>query len=122
MSEIGDRILGTVPDLPRTEIEIPEWSENGDRFYVKTWSGRERDHFDFWAEKRVGKSKDGSRANIRALCCAMALENEEGELVFDLRQVDKLGEQPARILQAIYEVAVGLNKISPKDHEEAEGN
>lgn len=120
MSELGDQILASRRELPSERIEISEWGDGP--FFVRSWTGRQRDQYDYWHTKRVERSKDGSRTNIRALVCALSVEDDRGELVFDLKDVDRLGEEPARILQEIYEVAARLNKMQASDVEDAEGN
>ena len=108
-----EMILST-PDPVSTyeEVEIPEW---GGTAIVRPMTGARRDRFEQAAIKDPGN-------NIRARLAAYSLCDEEGKFLFDDNDIKTLGEQPASALDKVFNVAMKVNALAPKDVDDLEKN
>jgi hypothetical protein len=96
-------------DKKTVVVKVPEW---GGEVIVSTMSSQARDAFE---SSVVGKNGGTNLQNIRAKLAAASLVDEEGELLFDEKDVLKLGRKSAAALQRIFEVSQELNLISQDD-------
>jgi hypothetical protein len=106
-----EQILASAPVLEREAITIKEW---GGKFYVREFTGMERDA---WEQAIVE-----NRHNARAITVARCLVDEQGSRVFKDEDADSLALQSARILSRIADKARKLNKLGGDDVEIEKGN
>lgn len=89
---------------------------------VKTLTGAERDKFESDIAEIKGRGKDAkivSKANIRAKLVALSVvDPNTKEPVFSMADVEELGRKSAAALDAIFEVAQKLSKVSDNDVDE----
>ncbi|MCG8430382.1 MAG: phage tail assembly chaperone [Candidatus Omnitrophica bacterium] len=104
-----------VSDLDRKVINVPEW--NGD-VMVRTMTGAERDNFEQSLFDQKGKSTKANMDNLRAKLLAKCLVNEEGSKLFSEKDIGKLGEKSAKVLDRLYTIARDMNGIGADDEEE----
>ena len=79
-------------DLPREQVEIPEWGiTKDDRVFVRTMEGTERDAFEGenWKIK-AGTDPVFNRQNFRARLVARCLVDEHGNRIFQDAQMGTL--------------------------------
>jgi hypothetical protein len=106
-----DAILAA-DDLVREEIDVPEW---GGTVFVRVMTARERDRFEQkWSESRYD--------NIRAFLAVCVVCDEAGLPLFSEKDIDALGRKSAAALDRIFDVASRVNKLTPQDIEDLEGN
>ena len=102
-------------DLPREELDIPEW---GGSVWVRTMTGCERDA---WEQSIVSGGKT-DLTNIRARMAVKVVVDEKGERLFDDAEAKQLGRKSAPALDRIFAVAQRLNGLSSADVDELEKN
>lgn len=110
-------------DLPREEVEVPEW---GGTVYVRALSGDERDR---WEASMIDVQREGDKTkaipkfdHIRSSLCARTICDEQGKRLFTDADVEELGAKSAAALDRVYSVAERLSGLSAQDIEElAEG-
>lgn len=103
-------------DMTVQEIPCPEW---GGVVKIQAMSGFARDRFE---SSIVGKNGGTDLVNIRAKLAAASIVDENGELMFSEKDVQKLGKKSAAALQRIFNAAQKLNHISDDDVEELAKN
>ena len=105
-------------DLETEAVEVAEWC---DTVYVRTMTGKERDHF----EQTVADQREGERFDVRgvrALLVALTLCDENGEGLFTADDVDALNAKSAAALDTLFDVSRRLNHLRPEDVEDLAGN
>lgn len=102
-------------DRELREVEVPEW---GGTVYLRTISGVERDRF----EADTFRQDKPNYENLRARYLAITLSNEDGEPLFDKKQVAKLGHKAAPVLDRLFTEAAKMNAMSRNDVDELLGN
>jgi len=102
-------------DVRIEEVSVPEW---GGTVYVKTITAKEQDA---WSAEVTDQKKE-NKANFQASFLVMCICNESGELLFDRSDADMLGNKSAGALNKVFNVASGLNGLSPGDVKELEKN
>lgn len=107
-----DRVYETIP--------VPEW---GGEVRLRSLTGKERDAFE---ASMVETNKKGQQkqnlANVRARLVSICCVNEKDELIFNSKDVDRLGGKSAAALNRIAEKCNEMNGLSDEDVEEmAEG-
>lgn len=111
-----DQILNA-PTRTYEYVSVPEW---GGPIRLRSLTGKERDEFESSVQDspgRRGKGKDNT-ANFRARLIAKCAVDAEGELLFSNRhEVNLLGEQPAKLLQTVFDVCAAMNGFSDEDVE-----
>lgn len=110
-----DQIL-KADDVKRQEVDIPEW---GGSVFIAVLSGTARDRFE---TSIVGKNGGVNMANIRAKLAAVTVVDENGDLLFDQKDLIKLGRKSGAALDRIYEASQKLNRITDSDVEELAKN
>lgn len=117
-------ILGAT-DLKIIEVEVPEW---GGVVGVRGMTGSDRDE---WEAGFVTVGKDGATsmdattafAHMRARLLVRCLVHPEtGIRLFTSKDIEKLGQKSATVLDRLYEKAQALSGISDDDIEELEKN
>ncbi len=95
-------------DLKFEIVHVPEWGGN---VKVCTMSGCARDRFET-------SIKGGSElSNIRAKLAAATIVNESGNLVFDEKDIVKLGNKSCAALDRVFAASQRLNMITDNDVE-----
>ncbi len=108
-----DQIL-EADDTTRERVEVPEWDGIA---YVKTMTGEARDAFEESLVERKGDDVTRNLRNFRAKLAARVICDENGNLLFDEKDVLALGRKSARALDRIVVAAQRLNAIEQKDVE-----
>jgi hypothetical protein len=104
--------------LRREVVAVPEW---GGEVIVQEFSAAQRDLFEA-AVIEQGKGKKKTLANFRAKLAAASIVDEQGDLVFEVEDVELLGRQSARALQRVAEAAIRINALSTDEVEELAKN
>jgi hypothetical protein len=110
-------------------VDVPEWNDqlsqeqrdNGEvaQVIISRMSGDARDR---WEASCVGKNGGPNFVNLRAKLVSTVVVDEEGNLLFEEKDIVKLGQKSAKALDRIIEAAEKLNKLSNKDYEEIAKN
>lgn len=112
-----DQILQS-DDRTVEEVSVPEW---GGVVRVRTMTGKMRDALEeSIVNPTSGKNRDYD--NIRARVVAMSLVDSNGDPMFNLTEVEKLGEKSSIALDRVFGVAQRLSGITKKDVAELSGN
>jgi hypothetical protein len=110
-----DQILDA--DDQQTEIvNVPEW---GGDVKIAVMSGFARDRFE---ASIVGTGGGTNMQNIRAKMCAASIVDENSELMFSDKDIQKLGKKSSAALDRVFSAAKKLNKMSDDDVEELAKN
>ena len=110
-----DQIL-TADDLVTETVEVPEW---GGSVLVRGMSGTQRDKFEAdIVNARGQKDVRLNMANIRARLVAASLVDENGDLLFDIKDITALGKKSAVALQRVFDKAKILSGIVEDDVQE----
>lgn len=114
----SDSILGA--GKRRTEeFEVPEWHGS---ILLRELSGRERDRFEASMIERRGNSVKQNLENLRARLISLCIVNEQGELLFNKADLNRLGDMPAAGLDRVFDKCQKMNGLTQEDVEElAEG-
>jgi len=103
--------------LPAEEVHVPEWAdENGDDVvYVRGMTGAERDLFEMslTVERNGEQVQDAANATAKAL--VKCIVDADGNRIFDDRDANELGSQPAAALMRAWRVARRLSGLGPED-------
>jgi hypothetical protein len=114
-----DAILAA-PRLPVEEVHVPEWKDEGgdDVVLVRGMTGAERDQW----EASLSVVRDGKEipdpANATAKALVKCIVHPDGSRVFDDRDANELGGQPAAALLRVWRVARRLSGIDERAVEE----
>ena len=92
-------------------VNVPEW---GGVVKVTVMSGFARDRFE---SSIIGKNGGINSVNIRAKLAAATIVDEDGNLMFDEKDITKLGTKSCAALDRIFSAAQRLNLITDKDVE-----
>lgn len=104
-------------DLTMEEVFVPEW--NG-TVGVRVMTGAERDRFEGMI---LDAQEKGQRtANFRARLLSLCLCDEQGGRMFDVKEVDMLGEKSSVALDQLFDVARRINRLSPDEVDKLQGN
>ena len=106
-------------DLDTVTVEVPEW---GGSVLVKMMTGKERDAFEASLFSGKGKSRKQDLRNVRAKLACHVLVDENGNKLFNPKEIEILGDKSSSALDKIFEIAQEHNKISEEDLEEMAGN
>ena len=109
-----DDILA-VQDIETKQVPVPEW---GGDVYVKGMTGAERDAFETTIIVDHGNKQTVTTENIRAKLAAFSVVDEEGVLMFSVKDIKALGKKSAAALQRVFDVAKELSGIGDDDIEE----
>lgn len=106
-------------DLKKELVSVPDW---GGDVYVRTMTGTERDAFEQSIIETDGENIKMNFVNIRAKLCASTIVDEEGNRLFEEKDIAELGKKSAAALNHIFTAAQKLNGISKDDIKELAKN
>ena len=113
-----EQILAT-DGLVREVVSVPEW---GGEVLVQEFTAAQRDRFEqMMIEQRSGKV-EANLSNFRAKLAAACMVDEDGKGLFSDLDVEALGNQSARALQRVVDVAMRINALSEQDVEDLTKN
>ncbi len=115
MALLSKKDILTADDLPFEDVKVPEW---GGTVRVRTMTGTERDAFE--GETYTGKG--ANTVNMRARICARCIIGDDGQRLFEDRDMAELGAKSAASLDRVFAVAQRLNGFSDADVEVLEKN
>lgn len=112
-----DEILSR-KDLKREKVSIPEW---GGDVLVSEMTAEARDA---WEQESIiiGNQKKTSKNIYRARFIIRVVVDEEGNLLFNDSDIEKLGKLSANALDRICSAGQRLNGMTKENLEEATGN
>lgn len=96
-------------DTKSVIVHVPEW---GGDVIVGTMTAQARDAFE---TSVTGKNGGTNMTNIRAKLAAATIVDENGDLLFQEKDVAKLGKKSAAALERIFSASQKLNLISEDD-------
>ncbi len=100
-------------------VKVQEW---GGEVMVGIMTGEQRD---IWEAHLIRDKKPDEKINsqnLRALLCAMTIQDEQGNLIFSSNDIEALGNKSAVALERVFRVARRLNKLNASDIEELTKN
>lgn len=106
-------------DIRTREVEVPEWSGS---VLVRGMNGTERDAFETSVMVQRGDRYVRDTHNARARLIAQCVINDDGTLMFDVRDVEALGAKSAKALDRVFTAAAELSGLSEGDMEEMTAN
>lgn len=101
--DLRSRILAA-NDIKIEKISIPEW---GGDYYVKIISGTDRDAFE------EGYAEQKMKA-FRVRFLVLALCDENGERIFEDKDVVELGKKSSVVINRVFEDAWKINAFTPE--------
>lgn len=119
IQDLKAQILGA-NDSTSEPVDLPSWGSP--KVFVRVMSGEERDDFEAGCMLSRGKKHSANLANIRARLAVKCLVDENGNRVFDDADAPALGKKSGAELQAIFDVAQRLNKLTEADVDELTKN
>ncbi len=102
-------------DIEKELVEVPEW---GGSVFVRGMTGAERDKFESSIIEQRGKDQRVNMANVRAKLAFMTICDENGNRLFDEKDVQSLSQKSAAALQRVFIVAQRLSGIGEEDIKE----
>ena len=102
-------------DLKQETIQVPEWKGE---VIIRTMTGEERDAFD----SEMIRDDKKSFKNIRARFLSLIICDEQGNRLFDDKEIAQLGKKSAAALDRLFSAGQKLNRLSNDDIEELAGN
>jgi hypothetical protein len=118
-----DAILHAPP--PKVEeVHVPEWkdADGDDVVYVRGMTGAERDLWEMSLTVERGGQMVSDGANATAKALVKCIVTAEGQRVFDDRDANELGAQPAAALMRLWRVARRLSGLGPDEEKAAAEN
>lgn len=122
MGTLRDAILAA-EDLPREEVKTDEWGPFGvPSVFVRGFTSKERDD---WEMSLTVAGPDGGRVpnprlkNLRAGFVVRVLVDENGERIFDDKDVDLLAGKSAAVLDRLWDVGRRLSGLETASEAEA---
>lgn len=97
-------------------VEVPEW---GGEVIIGTMSGYARDRFE---SSVMGRNGGMNMQNIRAKLVAATVIDEDGNLVFNEKDIASLGRKSCAALDRVFAAAQKLNAIADEDIEDLAKN
>lgn len=113
---LRDRILAA-QDIKIEAIDVPEWADalDGEQLYVKALTGHARDAIERMTTDNNFRFKKELFDNFRALYCTFAIVDADGRQVFEMGDVEALGDKSSIALQRVYDKAVALSAVRASD-------
>lgn len=103
-----EQILGFT-NLHKELVDVKEW---GDKVYVKTMSGAEREAF----ESEFEKSKQAKK-NVLPTLLVYTVCDENGKLLFTLDDLNAINQLSINSLLKVHAAALSVNQITKEDVE-----
>lgn len=111
-----DQILAA-DDITRELLHVPEW---GGDVYLVAMTGEQRDKWELEIVAQRGDDIKTNRKNIRATLASMVLQDEQGNLLFSVADIEALGKKSSSALNRIFTRAMKINKLGKDDLDELE--
>lgn len=102
-------------DLVTEIVAVPEW---GGEVIVRGMSGVDRDKYESTLYKIKGQNVSISLENIRALIVCLSVIDEQGNKLFNLKEVEELGKKSASALEKVANVASRLSGLTQESKEQ----
>ena len=106
-------------DTKTREVDVPEW---GGKVYIRSLSGKERDHFETSMIQIRGKSQKENFENLRARLLVLTIVDAEGKKIFTSKDIEPLGEKNAAVLDRLFIIAQQLSGLRKEDVDELTKN
>lgn len=104
-------------DIKFEDVEVPEW---GGSVRVCCLTGTQRDA---WEMSIFGTSgEDRNMDNTRSKMICRCVVDEEGNYLFEEKDIPALGKKSAAALDRVFEVCQRLNRLTKGDMDELVGN
>lgn len=106
-----DFLKARAPQRKIERVEVPEWGE-GAYICVRELSAKAQEEFEFLliqAREAAGTEDTKKFDNFRARYLAVACCDDEGNPVFDLSDVEMIGNQENTVISRIFNKAKDLN-------------
>lgn len=107
-----DQILAA-NDIEVEEVVVPEWKGS---VYVKELSLRDRIEIENAAKGKTGDADVFYRTLIKCIC------DSEGHLLFDEKDIERLGAKNNKVLHKLFKKCITFNKIDAEAVEQASKN
>ena len=111
MKMLGRQDILEAHDRTPVVVHVPEW---GGDVLVWPMTGLQRDAWELAESQR----RTNDVQNIRASLVAACIGDEAGELLMSAADIEALGHKNGAALERIFEVALQLNRIGPRDVED----
>ena len=102
-------------DLKSKRVKVPEW---GGDVFVRELTAAERDEYESSIVKTDGLDVTVNATNMRAKLVSMSVVDKDGKRLFTAKDVVKLGEKSAAVIDRIVDVSRRLSRIGPAELEE----
>lgn len=99
-------------DIPREMVNVPEW---GGAVWVKGLTGAERDKFEASIIEQHGNQQTLHLDNVRAKLCALSICDEDGNLIFNEKDIYALSAKSASALSRVFMAAKKLSGIGDEE-------
>ena len=107
-------------DLATEEVDLSDLPGFNGSLLVRGMTGQERDEYEeSMLDQRSGRA---NLANYRAKVVIRCAVDDDGKRLFDAADIDLLGAKSAAALARVFDVAVRLSGLAPKDVEELTQN
>ena len=113
-----DEILAAT-DLPREEVEVPEW---GGSVLVRGLTAKERVDLASRMVTTEGEIDNQQAIELQTLIPALCMIDDDGQRLFSDGDVALLGEKSSQALNRVFEVAQKLSALTPAASKAAEKN
>jgi hypothetical protein len=100
-------------DMKTEDIEVPEW---GGTVRISMMTGWARDSYEA-SLYNTNKGEADNFDNLRARFLSFCVVNEEGKLMFNQKDILKLGAKSAAALDRVFDAATALNSTNEEGME-----
>src|SRR5215468_8465071 len=103
--------------LPVEQVHVPEWAdEDGDDVvYIRGMTGADRDLWEMSLTVERNGEQVPDTANATAKALVKCIVDADGNRIFDDRDANELGSQPAAALMRAWRVARRLSGLGPEN-------
>lgn len=119
MAKLTKEQILQASDKVTEEVEVPEW---GGEVLVRNLTGKERDEYEASITLQTRQGVKVNLAQARSKLLVKTIVGEDGERLFDDKDIQLLGDKSAQALQRVFDVATRLSGLSKEDVEELLGN
>jgi hypothetical protein len=129
MAQLNKEQVLSAKDNETVLVDVPEWNDQltqeqrdaGEvaQVLISRMSGDAKDR---WEASVVGKNGGPNFDHMRAKLVASVVVDEKGNLLFDEKDVIKLGKKSSKALDRIIEASEKLNRMSSDDYEKLAKN
>lgn len=119
MAKLTKEQILQASDKVTEEVPVPEW---GGEVLVRNLTGKERDEYEASITLQTRQGVKVNLAQARSKLLVKTIVGEDGERLFDDKDIQLLGDKSAQALQRVFDVATRLSGLSKEDVEELLGN